>query len=260
MPFQATHMATRLAACQMRARRPGRGCQVDHLLTNPRQLAHDCPRKVQALHCSCGGIQACHDDLPTMVPPMKKSRLVFTLAVLGTGAVMAGSYLTPRSAQAPPASGAVTIPARPAVTVAAPAPDAPGPSAAPPAATTVVAPHAPLFRSATSAAPIGTTESGLEPARIHHTAPLLEAATVLPAKSGHAPVTPDATTAAMTPLPAAVNGPAAAEPGMSGMESATRPAAPVKSSRRPKLSSKVARTKPASKRTDALFLHPLGTR
>lgn len=206
---------------------------------------------------NCGGIQVCHDDLPAMVLPMKKSRLVFTLAVMGTGAVMAASYLTPRSAQAPAASRAVKIPARPAVTEVAPAPSAPGPSARPPAAAIVVAPQTPLFRSATTAAPIGTTETGLEPARVHHAAPLLEAVTELPAKSGHAPVAPDATTAAMTALPAAVDGLAAAEP---GMESSARPAAPAKSSRKPKLSLKATSTKPASKRAETLFLHPLGMR
>lgn len=193
-----------------------------------------------------------------MVPYMKKSRLILTLAILGTGAVMAGSYLTPTRAPTP--SAATKIPAKPAMTQVAPVNAAPGSNATVPAATTVVAPQAPLFRSATTAAPIGTSEPELEPARVRHTSPLLEAAVETPARAGHEPGAPDAATAAMpsmTPPPAAATGLAAAEP---GMEPPTQPAETTKGSRKSKLSSKAGSAKPTSKRVEALFLHPLGMR
>lgn len=193
---------------------------------------------------------------------MKKSRLVLTAAVLGTGAVMAASFLKPQRPAAPPSSGPVI--AKPAVTEIAPARPTASTIQAAPAATTVLAPQAPLFRSATTSAPIDTSQPDVIPAPVRHDAPLLETSTAAPQSSGpqshsktHAPA---AAMPSMAPPPSAATGLAASEQSETAPDTASKPAASNKNTRKPQLATKSGKAKPASRRVEALFQHPLGMR
>ena len=194
---------------------------------------------------------------------MKKSRLVVTLIVLGTGAVMAASFLAPGDVKPPAPAGMAKAGAPSTVTEIAPVERMPSPGATAPANTTVIAPQTPLFRSATTAAPIVTSAPDSGPAYVRHHTPAIEASSEPLPRSAHSPEMPDAATAAtpsMAPPPAAATGLAAAEPGLSDLESSNKLAPTAKSSRKPKPTSTPASPKPAGKRADSLFLHPLGTR